>query len=423
VGQARSPQPDYNPRGERAEPVFIGMSGVIPRKVEYLDEGRIPLGALTILMGDPGVGKSMLSLAIATRWAKRRVILLTAEDALAQVVRPRLDMLGADASRFEVLAAMRDEDALDSAGDRAPALPQDVWALEEALSGGLYDEVIIDPINAFLPGDLDAHRDVAVRSVLAPLAGLAERSGVAILAIMHLTKGGRDRALYRAQGSIAYVAAARSVLLAGIDPTDASRQRRVLLHEKNNVGREMEGLVFEIVDGQFYWRGATEMTSAALLAPTPTVEAADDHDEAVQALRQLLEDNGGEIDAKQGGARMRELQVSDATIRRARKELCGHPRKQGFGKTGRWVWSLKDASTGKSTRLNNLNTLGDDLDNRSPGSAVKGVEDAYSARPYGSAHLSAGNGAHACPEHGVEDWWPVSGKCGACIQAAGTGRR
>jgi AAA domain len=375
VGQARSPQPDYNLRGERAEPVFIGMSGVTPRKVEFLDEGRIPLGALTILMGDPGVGKSMLSLAIATRWAKKRVILLTAEDALAQVVRPRLDMLGANASRFEVLAAMRDEDALDSTGDRAPALPQDVWALEEALSGRLYDLVIIDPINAFLPGDLDAHRDVAVRSVLAPLAGLAERSGVAMLAIMHLTKGGRDRALYRAQGSIAYVAAARSVLLAGIDPTDASRQRRVLLHEKNNVGREMEGLVFEIVDGQFYWRGATEMTSAALLAPTPTVEAADDHDEAVQALRQLLDDNGGELDAKQGRDRMRELQLSDATIRRARKQLCGQPRKEGFGKTGRWVWSLR-CEPPKGTKINILNTLGDGLDNRPLSSVAKDVKDA-----------------------------------------------
>jgi len=395
-----TPRPDYNPRGEKVEPVFIGMSGIIPRRVEYLDDGRIPRGAMTILMGDPAVGKSMSSLAIATRWAKRRVILLTAEDALAQVVRPRLDMLGADASRYEVLAGMRDEDALDSSGDRAPALPQDLWALEEALSGGLYDLVIIDPINAFLPGDLDAHRDVAVRSVLAPLASLAERTGVAVLVIMHLTKGGRDRALYRAQGSIAYVAAARSVLLAGIDPQDSTGRRRVMLHVKNNMGPLAGGMAFEIAEGQFFWRGETEITAAAILAPESTVEAADDQDEAVQALRQLLEDHKGQIGAKQGRDLMRELQLSDATIRRARKLLCGHPKKEGYGSDGRWVWELrqtKDVKGVKGAGLSTLRTL-----DPSP------------------------NGAHAtrpCPECGSNDLWtrPDGSKiCGVCVKAAGT---
>jgi RecA-family ATPase len=87
------------------------LSGVEPEEVNWLWPGRIPRGKTTLLAGDAGLGKSYLSLDIAARvstggtWpdggdvAEGDVLIVTAEDGLADTVRPRLDNLGADVSR------------------------------------------------------------------------------------------------------------------------------------------------------------------------------------------------------------------------------------------------------------------------------------------------------------------------------------
>jgi len=216
-----------------------------------------------------------------------------------------------------------------------------LWALDEALRGGLYGLVVIDPLNAYLPGDLDAHRDVAVRAVLAPLAQMAERYNVAILTIRHLTKGARDKAIYRGGGSIAYTAAARTVLLVGVDPEDERKQRRVVVPIKNNLAPLATGLAFELRAGRFFWIGESTVTAEALLAPDPIGDEQDDRDEAVAAMHQLLEDNGGQVGAEDGTRQLHRLGLSDKAIRRARKALSVDPAKEGFGKAGRWVWRAK----------------------------------------------------------------------------------
>jgi len=351
VGLARTPNngKDSGPRAE--DSVIVPMSSVLPESVRWLWRDRIPLGKLTILEGDPGVMKSWLALAIVTAYvngapmpgeteshAPGRSILLTAEDGLSDTIRPRLDGLGADVSRVEAFRGMRND---KTGAERPPSLAEDLWALDEALRGGLYGLVVIDPLNAYLPGDLDAHRDVAVRAVLAPLAQMAERYNVAILTIRHLTKGARDKAIYRGGGSIAYTAAARTVLLVGVDPEDERKQRRVVVPIKNNLAPLATGLAFELRAGRFFWIGESTVTAEALLAPDPIGDEQDDRDEAVAAMHQLLEDNGGQVGAEDGTRQLHRLGLSDKAIRRARKALSVDPAKEGFGKAGRWVWRAK----------------------------------------------------------------------------------
>jgi hypothetical protein len=321
------------------------MSSVRPEAVTWLWEHRIPRGKLTLLDGDPGVGKSSVALAIATAITRGaplpadlrprrpgRVILLTGEDGLADTVRPRLDGMGADASRVEVLAAMREE-----ADDERPLnLATDQWAVEEMVQGGLYDLVIIDPLNAYLPSDLDTHRDSSVRSVLAPLARLAEQHSVAILCVRHLTKGSRDRAIYRGQGSIAYTAAARVVHLVGLDRNDPTGRRRVILPIKSNVGPLLPAVGFELVDGRFGWLGECDVQAEALLAPDPSPGERDETDEAVSALREIL--NNGPLSADDAKHQAHTAGLSEAAIRRARTVLGVKPRKDGY--QGRWIWAL-----------------------------------------------------------------------------------
>src|SRR5207248_773386 len=116
----------------------------------------IPLGCLSILDGDPGLGKSTLTLDLAARvsrgWAMpplaggelvghpRGVLLLTAEDDPARTVRPRLDAAGADAERIHFLAAVR-----TPGEDRPPVLPSDLDALQEAIQQYAVALVVVDP--------------------------------------------------------------------------------------------------------------------------------------------------------------------------------------------------------------------------------------------------------------------------------------
>ena len=141
------------------------------------------------------------------------MVLLGGEDGLSDTVRPRLDKAGADATRVYALTGIQD-------GEGRPRLPtlQDVAALEEAASCVEAALLVIDPLSAFLGAGVDAHRDANVRQALANVADLAERTGLAVLCVRHLTKGGGSNPLYRGGGSIAFIAAARSGMLLAKDP-------------------------------------------------------------------------------------------------------------------------------------------------------------------------------------------------------------
>ena len=123
-----APSPTSRSRGNAATdertpagPVLIRLASVAREEVRWLWEGRIPHGRLTGIVGDPGVGKSWLTLAVGTavtigaslpgQGSAREpgnVLLLTAEDGLADTVRPRMEDMGADLARVTVLAAVRD---------------------------------------------------------------------------------------------------------------------------------------------------------------------------------------------------------------------------------------------------------------------------------------------------------------------------
>ncbi|MGB6836938.1 MAG: AAA family ATPase, partial [Dehalococcoidia bacterium] len=183
-------EPHSTPVDTAGTPILVRLADVERQEVEWLWEGRLPKGRLTILDGDPGVGKSWLALAIATAITRgtslpgqesagepANVLLLTAEDGLADTVRARLEDMGADLKGVTVLTAVHDKEG----NERHLSLVDNLAALDMALAPGGYGLVIIDPINAYLGIALDTHRDAALRSVLTPLAQLAERWGVAII--------------------------------------------------------------------------------------------------------------------------------------------------------------------------------------------------------------------------------------------------
>jgi hypothetical protein len=234
--------------------------------VRWLWPGRIPRGKVTVLDGDPGTGKSTLTLTIAAkvttgspfpdgaRPERGDVILLSAEDDIGDTIRPRLEAAGADLARCWVLPDVHPEvepgkELKEPPPPRPPELPADLPLLENLVKSKVAALVIIDPIAAFLSGAVDMHRDQDVRRALAPMVYMAARTGTAVVIVRHMNKG-QGTALYRGSGSIGIVGAARSGLLVAPDPDDDSR--RILASSKSNLAKEPDALAYRIVEDERY---------------------------------------------------------------------------------------------------------------------------------------------------------------------------
>jgi len=232
------------------------MGEVEPREVSWLWPGRIPSGRITLFAGAPGDGKSFATADFAARvstgvaWPdgarcpRGSVIMLAGEDDAHDTVRPRLDAHAADVSRVHLLAAVRHRRSDGRDGER-PVTLADVAAIESAVRGVADCRLlIVDPIGAFIGGEIDSHRENEVRSVLAGLGTIAERCGVAVLSIAHYRKAAGASADDAVLGSRAFTALARATW--HLVRHAADRGRRLFLPGKSNLAHRASGLAFRI---------------------------------------------------------------------------------------------------------------------------------------------------------------------------------
>jgi len=258
------------------------LSDLQTRPIHWLWEKHIPLGKITILDGDPGLGKSLLAIDIAARVSTGLpmpdgtptkpggVILIAPEDGAEDTIKPRLEAARGDPSRVILLNTI---ESLDSKrieiSDRPFSLSQDLDVLETAIYAANAVLVILDPLMAVLGHTIDSSSDQDIREVFTPLAQLAERTGCAILIIRHLSKGNSSNPLYRGAGSIGIIAAARIGLLVTPDPDD--EDRRILATTKNNLSKTPGNLVYQVVENEhgipsLHWLGKNHSPVASLLS-------------------------------------------------------------------------------------------------------------------------------------------------------------
>lgn len=344
--------------------VFTCIADVRPEAVRWLWPGRIPLGELTMIVGDPGLGKSQICASLSSvvtnggQWPVTRercepgsVLILSAEDNIKHTIRPRLDAAGADVQRCHTLQAIRRHADDGTTFEGSFNLAEDLAKLS-ILMDHLRDVrlVIIDPVSAYL-GGTDSHKNAEVRGMLAPLTTLAGDHRAAILLVSHLTKSQSTSALMRVQGSIAFAALCRAVWGVAADKDD--HDRRLFMPLKNNLGQDKSGLAYSIesmqLEGQdegepiptsrIMWESQpVEMASEEAFSGALDYEERGDLASAKEFITELLAD--GRVKAKEAQEAGRSAGHSPVTLGRAKRALKIVSEREGFGPKAIYFWKM-----------------------------------------------------------------------------------
>jgi putative DNA primase/helicase len=328
--------------------------------VTFLVPDRVPLGAVTLLVGDPGLGKSTLSCSWAAGTSTGRygppgtVLLANAEDSASHVVVPRLAAAGADLQRVEFFCTE------DSTGEQPFTIPDDIPALEAHAEKVGARLVVVDPLNAHLADGTNAHRDHSIRRALAPLSAMAQRLGIAVLVVAHLNKGAGGDALYRVGGSIGLVGGARSVLLFTRDPDDPDEEngsRRALGHIKSNWSQLAPTLIYAHEPETVTVKGTTvethklveigesEIDGGGLLGTDRDDPPASKRDRATELLADELADGEWHRakEVKDAAARQG---IPTRTLQRAAKDADVEEERRGFPSVTWWRLASRATHSG-----------------------------------------------------------------------------
>jgi hypothetical protein len=327
-------------RGRVRRPVSTCLADVEPESVTWLWPQYIPLAKLTVLDGDPGNGKSTLTIDVAARvttgaampdgtlsdlGGPAGVILVSAEDGTADTIRPRADAAGADVRRMHLLTDVESWDEEGLPIRRPWTMPQDLDVLRTEIEKMSARLVILDPLAAVLGSSVDSYRDQDVRGALRPLAEIAEATGAAILIVRHLSKSGGPNALYRGGGSIGIVGAARSGLLVAKDPDDPDGAARVLVLTKSNLAEFPTGMRYELVSAEEHgcarinWLGSASHSANALLAEPTSEDERSERDEIAEMLREATAAGPIAVDEFRRHLAKASFYPSPSTLSRARR--------------------------------------------------------------------------------------------------------
>jgi hypothetical protein len=375
-------------------PVTRLASRVHPEPVSYVWEGRIPKRSVSLVVGPPGLSKTMMLIELMARLSRGQLdgdhrgspqssVILSAEDSAAHTLVPRLIAAGADLERVVLLTMSRD----GFEGDLR--LPDDIDHLEDVIVRHGSAFVVVDPLSAHLANSVDGHRDQDVRLALGPLARVADRTGAGVAAVVHLNKAPSTDLFLKVSGSIGITAAARSILVVARDPEDEDGEqgyKRVLVHGKFNLGPYAPSLRFEVEPRTIHsagqtistagivWRGIAEGIGPSDVLGTPREPLK--RDQAERLLLELL--GNGPRPAAEVYAKAEDAGVSEMTLKRAKKNLGIESFREGeAGEVGggSWYWRLKGvtikAVTPTHTHLTPLISAGQSRD--SEADEVKGI--------------------------------------------------
>jgi putative DNA primase/helicase len=345
--------------------VIVRASDVTPEELHWIWPGHLLRGSQELVTGLPGLGKSQVQCSLVAcctaclPWPDgavaldepMNVVMLTAEDSIAQGLVPRLIAAGADTKRVHIVKCIHRDKK-----DRQFLLGEDLHDLELTIREiGNVGLITIDPITAYMGGKMDSHKTTEVRSQLGPLKDFAERLDVAISTVTHPAKNAGPRAIDHFIGSQAFIAAGRvgHGCFQEMETNDLTEKkptgRMLYTHVKHSMSRKMPMLAYrlvadtEIAEGitpsRVVWDGEVDINADDAVAGAKSKSGSIHTDEQRRATNFLLEILAKgprfqayvEEEADQRG-------ISKKVLRTVKDRLKVVSKKTSLDKG--WMWSL-----------------------------------------------------------------------------------
>lgn len=321
------------------------------KETKWLFYPYIPLGSITILAGDPGCGKSNISVALASiisngnkfpfesedtpRRKPSTVIMQNGEDGIEDVIKPRLTKAGANHENIGIIV---EDDEIFTLND--------LKKLELVLEYKNPKLIIFDPIQRYM-GNVNPNSLIESTNMLKGVNKLAQKYSCAILLVMHLNKG-NNKGIYRLNGSVGLPGAARSVLMV---EELAESNDKALIHIKSNLAKKGDAIIFEITDNGVLFK---EQVSPHLLNINKGNEKKmSQKDIAKEFIKEMLSNGAVESQVVLDTA-LNERQISKATLERAKSELKNI---KSFQQDGKWFWKFKDDDTTSHNQISDNDNM------------------------------------------------------------------
>jgi hypothetical protein len=331
-------------------------SSIKMRPVHWTWTDRIPAGALTVIPGREGIGKSLTLAWLTAQITRgtlpgihlgqpRPVIYAATEDSWSHTIGPRLYAAGADLDMVYRVDVSQDG-AVDSL-----TLPTDCTALAEVIRELGVGLLAADPLLSLIHSAIDTHRDRDLRTALEPLVNMADRTGCAVVGLAHFNKSVSGDALNLITGSRAFSAVARAVIAIARDD-DAGDGSCVMSQAKNNLGKlDLPSLRYVVESheipteegpayvGKLVFTGESERSVSDILgdgASGSDREERTERDEAATWLKDYLAQQGGEAVREDVLKAARAAGFSEATLKRARTRARVVAKREGFPSRSMW---------------------------------------------------------------------------------------
>lgn len=326
------------------------MDQVVEEEITWLWHPYLARGELTIIEGDPGLGKSymaqMISLAVCDGKPlpkvksdeiipKGRVAYFDIENSSGTVTKRRL----ADNGMINFSNFFQEEQIFTVDDEEQKA------RVEEGVEILKPDIVVFDTINTYI-GKADTYKSSDVQQALGWFRLLAKRFNCSVVVLRHLTKSSKDKALYRGQGSIAFAGLARVVITVGPHPDDPDQ--RLMAVTKLNITKRPKALSFSIESlpdsgkykdrSRFVWGEFLDYTSEDIVNSAPPSKNDKGIEEAEEFLKDILDD--GPIEIKKIEVMAEKRSISKKNLYKAVDSLGILKETTGFGKNKITTWSL-----------------------------------------------------------------------------------
>ena len=275
---------------------FESMDDVQQEKLDFLWKPYLARGEVSILEGDPGLGKSYLAQMVAGSIATGRripspykgqprvtgpIVYFDMENSAGTVTKPRLSQNGFTdfAGRYNVVQqpfSIDDDEALDY-------IYEELEAIQPSL-------VVFDTLNTYI-GRADTHKASEVAQAFGMFMQIAKDFNCSVLVLRHLTKGSGP-AIYRGQGSVSFGGLARVVMVVGVDPEDTDTRAVAIV--KMNFAKPPQAMTFRIEErpkgaSEFVWGDYVNLSAQEILDASAQARQEGKQGQGIQDAMEFLE--------------------------------------------------------------------------------------------------------------------------------------